>query len=278
MRIPTILILMGLSYSYAFSQQLEVEGPVSLPGLQNDLIADSIVTINNNGSLGKRAISTFTSDLDSLNEIQAFSVSATGDTLFLTKGNWIIVPGISVANQPTPDPTCSAEGEIIVTEIMANPSSVNDVYGEWFELYNTSMSPIDINGWNIADNGSNNHTINHGGPLMIPAMSYLVLGNNADSMTNGGVTVDYEYNNFSLTNIADQIILSCDALQIDSVGYGSILTIVNGVSISLSPDHLSGSANDDESNWCLSTSDINGTEVGTPGSANDACIAPVSGN
>jgi len=41
-------------------------------------------------------------DGDINNEIQTFSVSKTGDTLFLSKANWIIVPGISMA-QPIKD-------------------------------------------------------------------------------------------------------------------------------------------------------------------------------
>jgi hypothetical protein len=38
------------------------------------------------------------SDTDPANELQSMSVSATGDTLRLTSGNYVIIPGISAAN------------------------------------------------------------------------------------------------------------------------------------------------------------------------------------
>lgn len=39
-------------------------------------------------------------DNDATNELQRFSVSKSGDTLYLSNGNWVIVPGISLANAP----------------------------------------------------------------------------------------------------------------------------------------------------------------------------------
>lgn len=37
------------------------------------------------------------------NDHQQMSVSASGDTLYLSNGNWVIIPGISAANADTPD-------------------------------------------------------------------------------------------------------------------------------------------------------------------------------
>ena len=52
-----------------------------------------------------------------------------------------------------------AEGDIVVTEIMKDPSAVSDADGEWFEVYNTSNSAIDMGGWSVSDGGSNAFTI-----------------------------------------------------------------------------------------------------------------------
>jgi uncharacterized protein (TIGR02145 family) len=41
-------------------------------------------------------------DNDPTNEIQQFSVSSTGDTLYLQNGGFVIIPGISAANPPLP--------------------------------------------------------------------------------------------------------------------------------------------------------------------------------
>jgi hypothetical protein len=39
-------------------------------------------------------------DTSSINEIQELSVSATGDTLYLSSGNYVIILGISINNPP----------------------------------------------------------------------------------------------------------------------------------------------------------------------------------
>ena len=97
---------------------------------------------------------------------------------------------------------------IVINEIMQNPSAVSDSNGEWFELTNITANDIDINGWTIQDNDSDFHIIDNGGSLIVPAGGFLVLGNNSDSATNGGVTVDYQYSsNFFLANGADELVL-----------------------------------------------------------------------
>ncbi|NIP17549.1 MAG: hypothetical protein GWM87_04890, partial [Xanthomonadales bacterium] len=70
---------------------------------------------------------------------------------------------------------------------MQNPAAVSDSNGEWFELYNPTGSDIDIDGWTIQDNDFDSHLINNGGPLLVPAGGYLVLGRDANSGANGGV-------------------------------------------------------------------------------------------
>ncbi|HSM71999.1 MAG TPA: lamin tail domain-containing protein, partial [Anaerolineales bacterium] len=104
---------------------------------------------------------------------------------------------------------CSGPGTpvIVINEIMQNPSAVADSAGEWFELYNAGGSAVDINGWTIADNDIDSHVINNGGPLLIPAGGYLVLGNNTDTGTNGGAPVDYSYGgSWFLSNGADEVV------------------------------------------------------------------------
>ena len=47
----------------------------------------------------------------------------------------------------------------------------------------------------------------------------LVLGNNADFVTNGGVPVEYAYAGFLLSNNGDEVIVDCGGTQIDQVVY-----------------------------------------------------------
>lgn len=112
-------------------------------------------------------------------------------------------------------------GDIVVSELMANPAAVSDTAGEWFELYNTSATSIDLNGLVLRDNGSNHHTINNPVPLVIAPGDYQVLGRNGDSAANGGYQPDYVYSDFSLANSSDAIILESDGVEIFRLSYSS---------------------------------------------------------
>ncbi|MEO1528344.1 MAG: lamin tail domain-containing protein [Planctomycetota bacterium] len=174
-------------------------------------------------------------------------------------------------------PTGFTPGDVIINEIMKDPSAVADGDGEYFEVYNTTASPIDINGWTISDLGTDSHTISNGGPLEVPANGYLVLGINSDSLTNGGVTVDYEYSGFTLGNGDDEVVLT-DALatEIDRVEYlDATFPDVTGASLELLPSVLGlaspGTENDNPLNWQSSNTLIGaGPDFGTPGAVNSA--------
>ena len=166
-------------------------------------------------------------------------------------------------------------GTVIINEIMQNPIGVSDTAGEWFELYNTTAGAIDIDGWTISDDGSNIHTINNGGPLQVPPGGYLVLGNNGDSATNGGVSIDYTYSNFSLGNTDDEVVLTdLGAVEVDRVNYdgGPNFPNPSGASMALSMSVLAGDPmtdNDLGANWEVSMLPYGvGTDLGTPGTAN----------
>ncbi len=96
---------------------------------------------------------------------------------------------------------------ILISEIMKDPAAVADTDGEWFEIYNYGNTDVNINGWTIKDLGTDQHIIDNGGPLIVPAGGFLVLGVNGNSSTNGGVTVDYVYTNIYLGNADDELIL-----------------------------------------------------------------------
>jgi len=161
-------------------------------------------------------------------------------------------------------------GDIVITEIMQNPSAVNDSEGEWFELYNATGMELDINGWTISDEGSDEHVIDNGGPLMVPAMGYIVLGVNGDIGANGGVEVDYVYAGFFLANGDDEIILTTpEEVVIDRVAYdgGGSFPDPNGASMALSESELAGD-NALGENWFESAVAYGAGDFGTPGAAN----------
>jgi hypothetical protein len=160
---------------------------------------------------------------------------------------------------------------LIITEVMQNPDAVNDSYGEWLEIYNAGDSPVDINGFIIKDNGSDNHTINNGGSLIISSGEYLIMGINADAISNGGVHIDYQYSGITLSNSDDEIILylSDGTTEIDRVEYdgGTIWPAPTGTSMSLDMNHLS--ENNNGAYWHEAISTFGDGDFGTPGAPND---------
>ncbi|MEL6942860.1 MAG: lamin tail domain-containing protein, partial [Bacteroidota bacterium] len=166
---------------------------------------------------------------------------------------------------------CASEGDLVITEIQKNPTSVADTLGEWFELYNSTSEPINLNGYIIRDNGNDFHEIDT--DLIIPAMSYLVFGANDTMMVNGGVAVDYVYDNFVLGNGRDEIIIECRDTIIDIVAYdgGDIFPNPSGASMNLNPNFLNASDNDNGNYWCISSTTYGDGDLGTPGAANDGC-------
>jgi len=162
-------------------------------------------------------------------------------------------------------------GDIVINEIIQNPSAVSDTNGEWFELFNRTDAPIDINGWTIEDNDSDDFVIDNSGPLNVPAGGYVVLGRNADFGSNGGVNVDYEYSGMFLSNGSDELVVRDGSLaEIDRVEWdnGATFPDPNGASMSLISPVLDNNVG---ANWCTGTTPYGDGDRGTPGAAND-CI------
>lgn len=189
----------------------------------------------------------------------------------------VVFEPASATSTPTASPTATPTGpavasvSVLITEMMINPAAVADTAGEWFELFNPGPGAVDINGWTIRDQGADSHVISNGGPLLVPAQGYLVLGRNSDAATNGGVVVAYRYSGFSLVNTEDEIeLVDADGVLVDAVTYTSVI-VFDGRSASLGPAALSATANDALANWCAATALMSGGDRGTPGAENDAC-------
>jgi Lamin Tail Domain len=71
-------------------------------------------------------------------------------------------------------------GDLIITEVMANPAAVSDANGKWFEIRNLTGNSLNLNGLTLSDNGSDFHIIDIG-PLMLNPFDYFVFGRSGDS-------------------------------------------------------------------------------------------------
>ncbi len=170
-------------------------------------------------------------------------------------------------------------GDILITEFLANPAGSADDGKEWFEVYNTTEHPIDINGWTIADNGTDNHIISSPQPVLVPAKGHFVIGESTNFSSNGGVNVGYAYGPaITLGNSNDEIVLLKDGQVIHSIGYGAydsgpkeiqtpvVLYPTSGAAIGMGADYC----NSPTTLWKPQTTVFNSNnDKGTPGAVND---------
>jgi len=177
-----------------------------------------------------------------------------------------------VCAAPTPEP-----GDVIITEIMNNPTTPTDENGEWFELYNNSANDIDLMGMVIvhqANVSTAKHTIAQS--VVFAPGEYAILGRNGDTSVNGNVAYDYVYGNLvSLANTDDYLAIElADGTLLDHVAYDEASGFdPNGASRNLDPNYYDYLSNDDDTRFCAATSAIPGGngDKGTPGTDNDVC-------
>lgn len=156
---------------------------------------------------------------------------------------------------------------IVINEIMNNPSLDNETNGEWFEIINIGMNAIDLFGLVISDNGLDEHIIAE--HLIINSNEILVLGSLQDFVLNGNIDVDYQYNNFYLSNLFDEIIIKhSSGVVLDEVYYDFNQSFPNyeGSSMMLLNPTLNNNIGE---NWLSSTIPIGNDDFGTPGELND---------
>ena len=160
---------------------------------------------------------------------------------------------------------------IIISEIMPNPSSVSDSYGEWFEIYNTTDSIININGWAIRDNQNDYHTIDNGlTSILIHPGQFFVMAINSDNNINGGLYPDYEYDNLYFSNSEDGIVLlDTSGAIIDEVHYSSGWAFQSGVSMELHDFTIDNNAS---INWSEATLNYGDGDLGSPGTNYDGTL------
>jgi|GEM_PF-3118625 len=179
--------------------------------------------------------------------------------------------------------TCAASnvGAIVVSEIMPNPAAngCDDAVGEWFELYNTRATPIDLNGWtvaydNLAHNTPGSHTFTS--PLVIGAHDYLLVCRTTPAAA--GLPCDFQGLPFALGNSGGSLTLKdAGGATVDAATYQD--NDQAGNAFTLSPCHLRADLNDTTaSHWCYGgTVDAfacgTGSDHGTPGAANRPCAA-----
>lgn len=152
-------------------------------------------------------------------------------------------------------------GEIIFTEVMADPAARSDSTGEWLELFSVASRDLVLEGCWLRDDGRDRYPLR--GAKLRPGEAWTLARSVAP-----GFTPDEVYGSaLALANREDELILECEGRVIDRISWSDA---PRGASFSLSGDSYSATANDRSSAWCEAVLTFAG-DRGTPGEVNPSC-------
>ncbi len=159
----------------------------------------------------------------------------------------------------------AGEGDLVITEFMADPSAVADGDGEWFEVLVTA--DVDLNGLQFGDDPKNpDETLPISGDCIpVSAGDRIVFAHTDDSALNGGIEDVVATFGFGLTNSADNLFVGVADTVIDEIAWTSTQA---GASTSVAPGSEDAAGNDDELNHCISGTAYGDGDLGSPGGEN----------
>ncbi len=165
-------------------------------------------------------------------------------------------------------------GELLITEIMYNPSALSDTEGEWFEIHNNSDQVVNLKNLVLGRDDVNRHTITDS--IELPPSAYFVF-KRTDLATDASLGYVYGSgiilpNTGAILSIYNEGTESYPGELIFSVNYGGdFFPDLAGASISLDPNMFTAGDAITGTSWCTSTSVYNTGDFGTPGVVNDIC-------
>ncbi|MBI9065776.1 MAG: CotH kinase family protein [Salinivirgaceae bacterium] len=117
----------------------------------------------------------------------------------------------------------SSHSQIVINEFLASNATTihkltgNDAFSDWIELYNTSNTPIDLNGYFLSDDLSNPTKFQISNSIIIDSNSFIIIwADGFNEIDNFGI-----HTNFKLSKSGEQIsIANTEGEIIDSVNYG----------------------------------------------------------
>jgi hypothetical protein len=173
-----------------------------------------------------------------------------------------------------------SDGDLLITEVMHDPSMVSYYKGEWFEVYNNSTTYVNLADLQIDDSGSDIFTVDEYTPLR-PG-EYAIFAVRDNDAVNGGIEgVDFRYifgSEMGLTD-NDDITLSYGVITFDSVAWdSSSFPSTSGVAMQLGTPSFDAATNDNGISWCDSSLTYGDGDYGTPGGTNGDCDADTDGD
>ncbi len=168
-----------------------------------------------------------------------------------------------------------APGDLVITEILANPELVSDAFGEWFEVQNQSGRTLPLNGLEIVS-AAERHMLESPERIELEPGAVYVFGVSDSLARNGGVPVDYAYRDVELSDDIDVLALFLDDRLIDEVVWNvsTDWPALVGETWSLDPDFIDDELNDAATYWCAGASAwAADSDLGSPGTVNTPCTS-----
>jgi hypothetical protein len=175
-----------------------------------------------------------------------------------------------------------AAGDVVVTEIMYDPSGSPDENFEWFEVFNATTRPIGLATWSVQDDpGASQEVTVIDQPVVVGAKDFAVLCRAASVAESVGVACADQYGFFQLGNGPDEIVLVSGATTVDLVAYKDGASgWANAQDESLNLDGASFAADNNlPANWCLHPLGgpvLTSGDEASPGVANVRCTGAVT--
>jgi hypothetical protein len=159
-------------------------------------------------------------------------------------------------------------GDLLITEVMANPTAASNATGAWLEIFATK--DVDLNEVSLASS-TRSTRISSSRCLTVSAKTYAVLARNANAFVNGDLPPVLAEYSLAFSSLKETLRLYRGDAGIDETSLGPSAA---GISWQLDPERLARSENEAPNNYCLSTrpwrSDAGG-DFGSPGAPNFRC-------
>lgn len=174
----------------------------------------------------------------------------------------IVEPGMCLEGAMARPKVAPQAGDLLIAEVMADPSAVADTKGEWFELKVTR--DVDLNGLAIGADPMKLVAIPEGSCRRVTAGSAVLLVRNADPMQNGGLPAveSWQVACPALTNTGGALHLAYGGVAVDDLTW-----MKSAPGRSLARDPL------DAVTWCTADALLayGAGDAGTPGKPNPSC-------
>lgn len=163
-------------------------------------------------------------------------------------------------------------GDVMISEIFANPAAPLTEDDRWFEIRNAAPYPIDISGWEIRSGDGETFTLPSDGPIVLEPGEFRVFGSGEGLLADA---IDFAFGPaLTLDPAGDLLSLHFGTLEVDRVEWTAEWFETAGASLEFDFAAWvnSPAGNDVASNWCVATDSFDGgANLGSPGTKGVGC-------